>query len=175
MKPFSFLTLLALAGAAQAHITLETAEAEAGKPYKAVLRVGHGCDGSATRQIIVTLPEGLRGSKPVPKPGWTLTTTRASLKSPYQSHGKTVTDELAEVRWTANSEADFLQDAWYDEFSLRTTLPGEPGELWFKVRQVCVKGEMNWAEVPGPGKPAAAPAARLSVVPARPAAGEHAH
>uniref|UniRef100_UPI0013D3B0BB DUF1775 domain-containing protein n=1 Tax=Escherichia coli TaxID=562 RepID=UPI0013D3B0BB len=46
--------LLAAAGAAQAHITLDQPEAETGKPYKAVLRVGHGCDGSATRQIILT-------------------------------------------------------------------------------------------------------------------------
>ena len=172
------LAMLLIACAAQAHITLEQPEAEAGKPYKAQLRVGHGCDGSATRQIIVTLPDGLRGAKPVPKPGWTLTTTRAPLKTPDDSHGKPVTDELAEVRWTANTEADYLQDAWYDEFTVRATLPAEPGELWFKVRQVCVKGESNWADVPGPGKPAAglpAPAARLKVVPAKPAAGEHVH
>jgi len=175
MKTFFPLMLLALAGAANAHITLETPEAEAGKPYKAVLRVGHGCDGSATKQIIVTLPEGLRGAKPVPKAGWTLATTRAPLKTPYESHGKTIADELAEIRWTANTEADYLQDAWYDEFTLRATLPAEPGELWFKVRQVCVKGESNWAELPGAGKPAAAPAVRLKLVPARPAAGEHSH
>ena len=170
----SLALLLAAAGAAQAHITLDQPEAETGKPYKAVLRVGHGCDGSATRQIILTLPEGLRGAKPVPKAGWTLTTTRAPLAKPYESHGKTIADELAEVRWTANTEADFLQDAWYDEFSVRATVIAEPGELWFKVRQVCVKGEWNWAEVPAAGKAVAAPAARLKVVPARPAA-EHAH
>ncbi|MFX8137570.1 DUF1775 domain-containing protein, partial [Acinetobacter baumannii] len=50
----SLALLLAAAGAAQAHITLDQPEAETGKPYKAVLRVGHGCDGSATRQIILT-------------------------------------------------------------------------------------------------------------------------
>lgn len=175
MKTTLLMALLALAGAAHAHITLETPEAEAGKPYKAVLRVGHGCDGSATKQLVVTLPDGLRGAKPVPKPGWTLSTTRAPLKTAYESHGKTITDELAEVSWTANTEADQLQDAWYDEFTVRGTLPAEPGELWFKVRQVCVKGETNWAELPAAGHPAAAPAARLRVLPARPATSDHAH
>ena len=175
MKNLLLPALLVLAPVAQAHITLETPEAEAGKPYKAVLRVGHGCDGSATKQIVVTLPEGLRGAKPMPKAGWTLSTTRAPLKTPYESHGKTIADELAEVRWTANTEADFLEDAWYDEFTLRATVIAEPGELWFKVRQICVKGEWNWADLPGAGQPAATPAARLRVVPTRPASAEHAH
>lgn len=158
MKTALIPLLLATAGAAQAHITLEQPEAEAGKPYKAVLRVGHGCEGgAATKEIVVTLPEGLRGAKPVPKPGWTLTL------SPGQ------------IRWTADSEASYLQDAWYDEFVLRATLPAEPGELWFKVRQVCTQGESNWAEVPSPGKPTTTPAARLKVVPAKPAIGEHTH
>jgi uncharacterized protein YcnI len=175
MKNSLLIPLLALAGAAQAHITLETPEAEAGRPYKAVLRVGHGCEGSATKQIVVTLPDGLHGAKPMPKAGWTLTTMRKPLASPDEGHGKAIVDELAEVRWTANTEADQLQDAWYDEFTVRATLPAEPGELWFKVRQVCVQGESNWAEIPAPGKPATAPAARLKLVPARPAASEHAH
>ncbi|MCE4558152.1 YcnI family protein [Roseateles cellulosilyticus] len=174
MKALFATALVALAGATQAHVTLETPETETGKPYKAVLRVGHGCDGSATRQIIVTLPNGLRGAKPMPKPGWTLTTTRAPLAKPYDSHGKTIADELAEVSWTANAEADFLQDAWYDEFTVRATVVADPGDLWFKVRQVCVKGEWNWADVPTPGQTPKAPAVRLKVVSAR-SAETHAH
>jgi uncharacterized protein YcnI len=165
MKTLLILALLALAGAAQAHITLEVPEAEAGKAYKAVLRVGHGCDGSATRQIIVTLPEGpngLRGAKPMPKPGWTL-----SLPAPGQ------------IRWTANTEADYLQDAWYDEFTLGATLPAEPGTLWLKVRQVCVVGEADWADIPGDGPgvvPASrTPAVRLVVKPATTAPSGHSH
>lgn len=176
MKHALALLMLAAAGAASAHITLETPEAETGKPYKAVLRVGHGCDGSATRQVIVTLPTGLRGAKPVPKAGWTLTTLRAPLAQPYDSHGKTVTDELAEVQWTARTEADFLQDAWVDEFTIRATVVAEPGTLWFKVRQVCVKGEWNWAEIPASSADhPRAPAVRLNVVPAQAGGGEHKH
>ena len=174
MKPIALLLLAAAAGA-QAHITLEQPEAEAGKPYKAVLRVGHGCaGGAATKEIVITLPAGLRGAKPMPKPGWALSVRRAPLAQPYDSHGKPVTDEAAEIRWTARSEADQLPDAWYDEFVLRATLPAEAGPLWFKVRQVCAEGEWNWAEIPAAGQPApGAPAVRLIVKPSAPAAHSH--
>lgn len=175
MKAFITAALAALAAHAQAHITLEQAEAPAGSSYRATFKVGHGCEGgAATKEIAITLPEGLRGAKPMPKPGWTLTTQRRPLKTPYDSHGKSVTDELAVVRWVADGEAHQLPDAWYDEFVLRTSLPAEPGELAFAVRQVCTQGEWNWAELPTAANPKPrAPAVRLKVVPAR--AEAHAH
>jgi uncharacterized protein YcnI len=182
MKALLPLTLLALAAAAQAHITLDQPEAPAGSSYRAVFKVGHGCEGgAATKEIVVTPPEGLRGAKPMPHAGWTLTTKRRPLKTPYESHGKPVTDELAEVRWTANTPADFLQDDWYDEFVVRTSLPAEPGPLWFPVRQLCTQGEWNWAELPSTDNPRPrAPAVKLTVTaapasPSAPASAPHAH
>lgn len=160
MKTLLIPLLLALAGSTQAHITLDQPEALAGSNYRAVFKVGHGCDGAATTEIVVTLPEataGLRGAKPMPKPGWTLATRQRLLTPPYESHGKPVTEELAEVRWAANGEASQLQDAWYDEFVLRATLPAEPGSLVFAVRQVCTRGELNWS-VPLKLLPAPVPA-----------------
>ncbi|MDM4766212.1 YcnI family protein [Pelomonas sp. SE-A7] len=168
MKQRPWMTALLLAGSAQAHVTLEQREAEAGTPYKAVLRVGHGCDGSATRKLTVLLPEGFKGAKPMPKAGWTLSLRMARLKEPYESHGKSVTEGLAEVSWTANTEADWLQDAWYDEFVVRGTLPGQPGPLWFKVRQDCVQGAWDWSELPAEGMSTSglkAPAVLLRVTP----------
>lgn len=171
MKKTPLLLAALFSGIAQAHVTLDQPTAPAGSSYRATFKVGHGCDGAATKAIVVTLPEGLRGAKPMPKAGWTLATTRRTLKVPYDSHGKPVTDELAEVRWTANTPADFLQDDWYDEFVIRASLPSEPGELWFAVRQTCTKGEWNWAEIPSAATPKPrAPAVRLIVQPAAPTA-----
>lgn len=170
------LLLLAATGATHAHITLEQQEAPAGGAYKAVLRVGHGCEGSATRQLIVTLPPGLRGAKPQPKPGWTLSLRRAKLVQPYESHGRMIDEELSEVTWTAQNEAAQLQDDWYDEFILRTQLPQQAGPLWFKVRQVCVKSESDWSEQPASGSSTRGlklPAALLQVTPTAPAAHQH--
>lgn len=169
MKKMLSICALLLASSAHAHITLEQREAEAGSAYKAVFKVGHGCDGSATRRITVTLPTGFKGAKPVPKAGWTLNLRMDKLAQPYESHGKPVTEGLAEVTWTANSEADWLQDAWYDEFIVRGTLPDQAGPLWFKVRQLCAQGESNWAEVPAEGSSTRGlklPAALLTVKPA---------
>ena len=59
---------------AAAHVTLENREAPVGATYKAVLRVPHGCEGTATTSLRVRIPEGVIGVKPMPKPGWTLAT-----------------------------------------------------------------------------------------------------
>ena len=56
--------------ASSAHVTLEKREAPVGAPYKAVLRVPHGCEGAATIAIRVRVPEGMIAVKPMPKPGW---------------------------------------------------------------------------------------------------------
>jgi uncharacterized protein YcnI len=169
MKRQAILTLLALAATvSQAHVTLEQREAEAGTVYKAVFKVGHGCDGAATRKLTVLLPAGFKGAKPTPKAGWTLHLRKEKLAQPYDSHGKAVTEGLAEVSWTANTEADWLQNAWYDEFVVRGSLPEQAGPLWFKVRQSCAQGESNWAEVPAEGTSTRGlklPAALLQVAP----------
>jgi uncharacterized protein YcnI len=170
------LALLA-AGAAHAHIVLDQAEAPAGSAYRAALRVGHGCAGSATTAIHVQLPAGLRGAKPQPKPGWTLAVKKAALVKPYESHGRRISEDVVEISWTAQGEANYLQNDWFDEFVLRGSLPEQAGPLWFKITQRCVKGETAWAEIPAEGsdiRGLKAPAALLQVLPADPHAG-HQH
>ena len=62
----------AFAGAtiAFAHITLENQQAAVCASYKAVLRVPHGCEGSATVAVRVRVPDGYLDVKPMPKAGW---------------------------------------------------------------------------------------------------------
>jgi len=163
--------------AASAHVTLDQPAAAAGSTYKAALRVGHGCDGSPTTGITVQLPAGLRGAHPVPKAGWTLTIKRDKLAQPYDNHGRSVTEDVVEVSWTAASREAWLDDAFYDEFVVRGQLPDRPGPLWFKVLQACEKGANHWAEIPASGTSTQglkAPAALLEVTPAN-AAGAHHH
>ena len=167
--------LLCAAGATHAHVTLEQPKAAAGSAYKAVFRIGHGCDGNATHTVNVAVPAGFRGAKPMPKPGWTLSVRKAALAQPYESHGRTVTDDVVEVVWRAASREAWLADAHYDEFTLRGQLPDAAQPLWFKVQQVCERGEWNWAEVPASGtstRGLKAPAVLLEVTPAQ-APGHH--
>jgi uncharacterized protein YcnI len=167
---FAFATLAV--ASAQAHVTLETGKAPAGSYYKAVFRVGHGCDGSPVRQLIVDIPPGVQGAKPMAKPGWRIEIERAALAKPYASHGRTVSEDVAQIRFTGGP----LPDAHYDEFAISVKLPDDAGPLYWKVSQVCEKGRVDWAEVPGAGQSLhdlKAPAALLEVVPAEHAG--HAH
>lgn len=162
--------LMACAGVAQAHVTLEEPAAIAGKGYKATLRVGHGCEGTATHTVRVLVPAGFRGAKPMPKPGWTLETRSASLAQPYDNHGKRITEDVAEITWKAASREAWLADAHYDEFVLRGQTPAQPGPIWFKVQQLCEKGQWDWFETPRDPKSTSwtglkAPAALLEVLP----------
>ena len=165
------LLFLGLTLSSNAHVVLEDQAALAGSSYKAVFRVGHSCPGAATTGITVRLPAGFQGAKPMPKAGWSLETRLAPLAQPYNSHGKTITEDVAEVRWTVKNAADALPDAWYDEFVLRGTLPKTAGALWFKVLQTCTQGQLDWAEIPASGtstKGIKAPAALLEVLPSGP-------
>ena len=125
------LGLLA-ATSAQAHVTLEQTQTPAGSAYKAVLRVGHGCEGTATHTLRVRVPAGLRNPHPMPKPGWALETGRSA-------------DGATEITWRARSRDTWLADAHYDEFVLRGQTPPTPGTLSFQVLQLCEKGQGDWS------------------------------
>ena len=168
--------LAATAGASQAHAVLDKPQAPAGSSYQADVRIGHGCEGTATHTVTVQLPAGLRGAKPVPKAGWALSLRKAALAQPYTSHGKTISEDVVEISWTARTPDDRLQDAWVDQFSLRGQLPGQAGPLWFKVTQLCEQGRWDWVEVPASGTSTQglkAPALLLEVQPAAPAGHQH--
>ena len=173
-----FSACLALCGVqiAHAHIVLSEPQAVAGSYYKATLRVGHGCSGSATTGLSVQVPSGFQGAKPQPKLGWTLTTRKAKLDKPYNSHGKTVTEDVVELRWTAANQAANLPDDQFDEFAFLGRLPEQAGPLWIKILQTCENGQNDWSEVPANGtstRGLKSPAALLDVQPK--AAHEHHH
>jgi uncharacterized protein YcnI len=146
-----------------AHVVLADPAAAAGSYYKAVFRVGHGCDGSATTAISIEIPAGFSAVKPMPKAGWTLETNRAKLAKPYQSHGKPVEDEVTRIVWKGGP----LPDAHYDEFSAMMKLPDAAGKQWFRVSQQCEKGTNEWVEIPAAGqsrRDLKMPAAELDVI-----------
>ncbi|MBP2311712.1 YcnI family protein [Azospirillum soli] len=138
------------AASALAHTTLEAKQAPAGSTYKAVLRVGHGCGDSPTTALRVQIPEGVVAVKPMPKPGWTLTTKEGQYAQAYDYYGEKLTKGVTEIAWTGGS----LPDAHYDEFVFRAKLPDQPvgTVIHFPVVQECEKGVHRWIEIPEPGK-----------------------
>lgn len=184
MKLFNPLlcAMLALLGSglgwgASAHTVLEYQVATAGQSYKATFKVGHGCGASPTRQIVVDIPAGVQGAKPMPKAGWRLEVTRDKLAQPYTSHGRTITEDVTRISWTAKTADDMLPNGHYDEFVLVGTLPDRAGMMYWPVQQVCEQGRQDWTEIPQKGQNLSdlkSPAAALEVMPGA-GAGAHNH
>ena len=167
IKCVAILALLAGATSSFSHISLDEPVALAGSGYKAVLRVGHGCEGSPVTAVRVSIPAGFRGAKPMPKPGWVLSIKTGRLDQAYESHGKQVTEDVIDITWTARSSEHWLPDGYFDEFALRGTLPSKAGAMWFKVLQTCEQGSIHWAEVPPEGTAThglTTPAALLDII-----------
>ncbi len=164
---------LASLSAASAHMTLETAEAAAGGSYKAVIRVPHGCDGAATTEIRVKVPEGFYRVKPMPHAGWQLETVTGAYANTYMDHGRPVSEGVTEVIWTGGE----LPDAHYDEFVMRGSLSSDiaPGTaLYFPAVQLCADGSaIHWTATGEAGD--GEPAPKLTVTAAQVGDDHHGH
>jgi periplasmic copper chaperone A len=159
-------------GQALAHVALLERTVVQGAYFRAAFKVGHGCEGSPTTQIVVELPEGVVGAKPMPKAGWQVRTDIQKLAVPVDAHGKTITERVARVSWTGGS----LPDAQYDEFVMQVQVLAGPGPIWFVVNQVCEKGNNPWTEIPASGTSTQGipfPAALLEVVAPKAPAHQH--
>jgi len=154
------LLLTALATPAMAHVVIANPQAKAGSTFIAGFRVSHGCAGSPTNAITVTLPESIITARPQPKAGWTLSMTHAKLAAPVAGEGGPITERVSSISWSGGP----LPADQYDEFVVMLRLPETTGVLNFPVLQSCQKGAENWAELPdASGKRPAHPAASLTV------------
>lgn len=152
--------------AASAHVTLEVPEATAGSAYKAVLRVGHGCEGSPTLKVSVKIPEGVIAVKPMPHAGWTVETVKGKYGNSYDYYGTPMSEGVTEVIWSGGK----LLDEHYDEFVFRGMVAADvaPGTIYFPVVQECEVGFERWIEIPEAGKVAddyESPAPGLTILP----------
>jgi len=153
-----------LVSSAYAHVTLEHNQAPVGAPYKAVLQVPHGCDGSATTAIRVRIPEGVLDVKPMPKPGWTLNLVKGKYSKAHSFHRAQISEGVTEIDWTGGN----LPDDYYDEFVFQSVLASDlqAGQtVYFPVVQECEKGIHRWIEIPTAGSDYPEPAPGLKLLP----------
>lgn len=139
---------LVLPALVSAHAVLEQKEVETSSYYKAIMGIGHGCEGSATTKITIELPDGVYKAKPMPKAGWQVNTVKGKLKTPYESFGKEVTEDVQQIVWSGGE----LLDAHFDEFVFKAKIDAAPQTLFFPTKQECKTGEMYWSEIPIKGK-----------------------
>ena len=160
-------TLMLGAPAALAHATLEQSEAPEGATYKAVMRIGHGCDGEPTQKLRVQIPEGVISVKPMPKAGWALETVKGAYEKEYDYFGTKLTEGVKELVWTGE-----LPDDYYDEFVFRGTITEAfpaGSTVYFPTVQECANGAERWIEIPAEGQDPhelEGPAPGVKIVPA---------
>ena len=119
--------VLGVAAPATAHVTLDASTTEAGATTVLTLEVPHGCEGSATTEVAVRVPDAVTDVEVGDTDRWT----------------GTVTDDGVSFR-----TADPLPDGARDQVSFSARLPDEVGaELVFPVVQRCEEGESAWTEV----------------------------
>ena len=161
--------VLGLVSPASAHAVLERKEATPNAAYRGVVQIMHGCDGRPTTRVSVTIPEGVTGAKPMPKPGWTIETVKSAYARSYPSFHGQVSEGVTRITWSGGS----LPDEQIDEFTFfaRISDAFAPGAtITFPVEQDCTEGSYRWSEVPaenGSAQALKAPAPTVRIVAAR--------
>ena len=141
--------ILALCGAANAHIVLSQPRFEAGQNYAAFFKVEQGCDGSPTLALNVQIPGDVMVLDTPSKPGWAVSAKRDK-------------GQVTGVTWRGRLAA---KDS--DQFGLFVKLPAKPETLYFPILQQCEKGEIRWSDIPLAGqtpRDVAHPAAVLQLI-----------
>ena len=150
--------LLALSAplAASAHVSADATSTAAGSSTLLTFATAHGCEGSSTTSIAISIPEGVASVAPTVNPGWDVEKVPVDLATPIDDgHGNTVTTRTGQVVYTAQTP---LPDGIRTSFVLSFTIPAdaEGQTLEFPVLQTCEVGETNWNEttVDGEEEPA---------------------
>lgn len=156
----------AAVSAASAHAVLTPAQAQADSTWRGAVRIGHGCEGTATRLVRVTIPDGVVAVRPRAKNGWLIETTWAPYAKPVEIHGKKVSEGVKTITWKGAALADHMFDDF--EFMVRITPDVAPqnGKLYFPVYQECEKGAFDWADIPASDAAAQTSGATASKTPA---------
>lgn len=144
-----------MAWPASAHVTFESKEVKAGGTVKFVLRIPHGCAGSPTTAVRVSIPEELTEVRPQPKPGWTLDINKVEAQGDgapaagHASHGEDEEALIKEISWSGGR----LEAAHYDEFAFRAKVSADAdaGKLFVPIVQQCETGVERWIEIPPAG------------------------
>ncbi|HET6153299.1 MAG TPA: YcnI family protein [Marmoricola sp.] len=135
---------------ALAHVTISPGAAAAGSTMIATVAVPHGCDGSATTKIIISIPKQLVEVTPSRNANWDVTKTMTKLATPEKADdGDEITEKVNTVVYTAKTP---LPDGYRDAFELEFDVPKDVGTtMVFPTIQKCEEGETDWTQVAAPG------------------------
>jgi uncharacterized protein YcnI len=170
---------LMLAGvtAASAHVGVTPDKTDANSYALLTFGIPHGCDGSGTTKVTITLPDELNDAQPTVNPNWTVEKVVEQLPAPKKlADGATITKRTSKIVYTAKAP---LNPELRDALVLSVKLPDAAGStLRFPTLQNCEKGQTDWSEIAKDGQDPhslEAPAPSLTVTAAAAADGHSTH
>lgn len=141
---------------ASAHVTLQPPEAAAEEFTALDVRVPNESGGFATTKVDVQFPPGFLFASYQPVPGWSVKVRMEKLAKPVISHGEKITEQVAQVTWTADNSGAAIQPGQFLDFPVSMQIPGEAGDtLTFKALQTYSNGQVvRWIGPPDSDEPA---------------------
>jgi uncharacterized protein YcnI len=126
---------VAMPMSASAHVEVDSTTTAAGGYADLTFSVPHGCDGSPTTAIAITIPDDVISVTPTINPGWNASKVTSA----------TAADQTGQVVYTAQTP---MPDGYRTTFTLSVPLPaGAEGDaVEFPVLQTCETGSTVWDE-----------------------------
>jgi uncharacterized protein YcnI len=163
-------TALLAATPALAHVTANSDDARQGGYAVVQMRVPNESDTAGTIKLETTVPTDhpITSVRVQPVPGWTATLTKTPLNPPLQRNGRTYTEVVGTITWTADPGVR-INPGEYTDFPISLgPLPTDAAELTLPSTQTYDDGEVvSWSQPPNPdGSEPDKPAPSLTLAPA---------
>ncbi len=131
-----------------AHNYLVETQAPAGYVHDLIMRVPHGCQGSAVNKVRIKIPEGVYRVTTDDRDDWDVTMTMRKVDPPAVGDGgRPITETVDEIMWS--NPKRLLPADRTGEFRFRAKLPDEVGRvLFFRTLNACVEGDDNYVDLP---------------------------
>ena len=156
----SALAALVTAPVADAHVTINPGEWEAGGFARFDIRVPNERDDANTTRVVVQFPENVVSASFQDVPGWERTVEMVPLDEPIEEDGEEpITERIGTVTWSGGT----VEPGEFVEFGVSFQVPETPGEdLLFPTIQTYSGAEaVRWIS---PDPEADEPAPRVTVL-----------
>ncbi|MFH8379862.1 YcnI family protein [Kitasatospora sp. NPDC018058] len=149
-------SVVALAGPAFAHVTVNPGSAAQGGYTAVDFRVPNESDTASTVKLEVNLPldHPLASVRTLPMPGWTAAVEKSKLDKPIKVHGNDVNEAVSKITWTADAGTK-IAPGQFQEFRVSLgPLPTDTDNMAFKALQTYDNGDVvRWIDESKDGQP----------------------
>jgi uncharacterized protein YcnI len=161
----SAVAVLAFAGPASAHVTVNPSSATQGGYAKLAFRVPNERPDASTVSLEVNIPPDAPIASVSVKPltGWTAAVTRGKLATPIKTDDGEITEGVQKIVWTAGPDAA-IKPGEFQEFEISAGPLPEVDQIIFKSLQTYSSGEIvRWIDEPKAGVEVEHPAPTLKL------------